>query len=482
MKRAVAYARVSSNKQSETSIETQFDEIEAFSKNAGIQIVKRYQDKITASGEKERPQFTQMIVEALSGDTDLILVYKYDRFIRDDLEDQKLIRELEQKNVYVISCAERIDTTTPSGRLQRWLISGLNKFYLENLRDEIYTKTTKVAEKGYYLGGNVLYGYTLREVRDKEAARTRKVYEINEQEAIVVRKIFEMFANKESYNKIIAYLNEHFRNRAGQSWSKSTIMSMLKNKKYVGIYTYREGNKHTPHAKRQDKIEISGLVPPIVDAETFQKVQERLQTSNIRYQKSQSLCRGIIYCGICGAKMTTRRGKESDQYVCSRFYAKRDTEYNGMSVNKVDQFVLGYIRQILTDPDYESIAKGYNEEAALRDEAYKERIDALKLKQKELEDKIQNAVEAVLNKSPLADVLQEKATQLRHELEQTKDELSKVLNQGMSYVTIEMIKEKFEEYKHKLESDTDEQRELVLSLIEKVVIYKGYIEIIARDT
>ncbi|MCL4407193.1 MAG: recombinase family protein [Thermotogae bacterium] len=482
MKRAVAYARVSSNKQSETSIETQFDEIENFAEQSGIRIIEKFQDKITASGSKTRPEFEIMLSNALQGKYDMILVYKYDRFIRDDLEDQKLIRELEQKNVYVISCAERIDTTTPSGRLQRWLISGLNKFYLENLRDEIYTKTTKVAEKGYYLGGNVLYGYTLREIRDKEAARTRKVYEINEQEAIVVRKVFEMFANKESYNKIIAYLNDHFRNRTGQTWSKSTIINMLRNKKYVGIYTYREGNKHNPHANRQDKIEISGLIPAIVDSETFKKVQERLKPSNMRYRKSQALCRGLIYCGICGAKMTTRKSKGADQYVCSRFYAKRDTEYNGMSINKVDQFVLGYVRQMLANPDYEAIAKGYNEEASLRDEEYKQRIDALKIKQKELEDKIQNAVEAILNKSPLADVLQEKAAQLRRDLDQTKNDLSKVLNQGVSYVTIEMIKEKFEEYKHKLESDTEGQRELILSIVDKVIIHKRYIEIIAKNT
>ncbi|MGC9219570.1 MAG: recombinase family protein [Athalassotoga sp.] len=485
MKRAAAYARVSSNKQSETSIETQFDEIENFAEQSGIRIVEKFQDKITASGSKTRPEFEIMLSNALQGKYDMILVYKYDRFIRDDLEDQKLIRELEQKNVYVISCAERIDTTTPSGRLQRWLISGLNKFYLENLRDEIYTKTTKVAEKGYYLGGNVLYGYTLKEIKDKEAARNRKIYEINENEAPIVRKIFEMFANQHSYNEIVEYLNSHnLKTRTGKSWTKSSIISMLRNKKYAGIYTYREGTKKSSHSNRKDKIEIPNLMPAIIDSETFSKVQDRIKKKNELHvrDRESALCNGLIFCGLCGSKMTTTGRREQDTYVCSRWREKRDTEYVGMAIRKVDNFVLQHIRNsILSNVNFDELAKGYNEESALQDEEFKKRIEYLQLKEQELNNKIQNAIEAILNKSPLADVLQEKASEMRAELEEVKRQLHEIKNAGPKYITAEMLREKFEEYKQMLNSDNQSQRELIKELIDKIFIYpSGYIEIIDK--
>ena len=89
MKRAAAYARVSTNKQSDTSIETQFEVIENFARNGGLKIYKKYSDKITASGAKERPEFSQMIADAFAKKFDLILVYKYDRFIRDEIEYQR---------------------------------------------------------------------------------------------------------------------------------------------------------------------------------------------------------------------------------------------------------------------------------------------------------------------------------------------------------------------------------------------------------
>ncbi len=74
MKRAAAYARVSSDHQSETNIETQFEIIENFAQNGGLKVVKKYYDKITASGAKERPNFSEMISEAFEKKFDVILV------------------------------------------------------------------------------------------------------------------------------------------------------------------------------------------------------------------------------------------------------------------------------------------------------------------------------------------------------------------------------------------------------------------------
>ncbi len=485
MKRAAAYARVSTNKQSDTSIETQFEVIENFAQNGGIKVVKKYSDKITASGAKERPEFSQMIADAYAKEFDVILVYKYDRFIRDEIEDQRLMKELEKNGIYVISCMERIDTSTPAGRLQRWIISGINRFYIENLRQEIYDKTTKVAQKGYYLGGNVLYGYALKTVKDPEASRNRKVYVINEEEAPVVRKVFEMFAKGHSYREITKYLNETLKveTRKGKPWSSSTVFDMLHQEKYGGIYTFRRTSKHNSHAHRRDIIRVEGVMPAIVDRKTFEAVRARFssnpETRSSRVS-SQALCKGILYCGICGSPMTITHNK--GQYVCTRWRNRRDTEYNGMSIRKLDNFVLEYIRRVLLeDVDFEELARGYNAEKALHDAQLKERIEALETKKTEIQQKIQNAIEAVLEGSPLAQQLQDEAGKLQEELAKIDKELKKLQSSGMLYITAEELRKKYEEYKEKLEGDFDSQRELVLQLIKKVTLYKnGFIKIEER--
>jgi site-specific DNA recombinase len=483
MKRAAAYARVSTNKQSDTSIETQFEVIENFARNGGLKIYKKYSDKITASGAKERPEFSQMIADAFAKKFDVILVYKYDRFIRDEIEDQRLMKELEKNGIYVVSCVEHIDTSTPAGRLQRWIISGINRFYIENLQQEIYDKTTKVAQKGYYLGGKVLYGYSVKQIRDPEATRNRKVYVINEEEAVVVRKIFEMFVNGYSYREITKYLNQKMKvkTREGKPWSSSTIFDLLHREKYAGIYTFRRGTRTNSHAHRSDIIRVEGGMPAIIDRETFEKVRARFPSMQDGYRSSrtttQALCKGIIYCGICGSPMTVTHNK--GQYVCTRWRNKRDTEYNGMSINKVDNFVIEYIKEtLLSNVDFEELARGYNAEAALSDAQVKERIDELTLQKQQIQARIQNAIEAVLEGSPLAKQLQEEAGKLQDELVSVEKELNNLQKGGVIYITAESLKKKYDEYKERLNGNFEAKRSLVLELIKRVTIYKhGYIKV-----
>ena len=106
MKKAAAYARVSTKKQSETSIETQFEIVRNFAQENSIEIVDEFHDKITASGSERRPGFGTMVEKALDGAYNFIIVDKQDRFERDSVEEQVIIRQLEQKRVSVLYARE----------------------------------------------------------------------------------------------------------------------------------------------------------------------------------------------------------------------------------------------------------------------------------------------------------------------------------------------------------------------------------------
>jgi len=484
MKRAAAYARVSTFKQSETSIKAQFEAIEQYAKDNDIQIVAKYQDKITASGSKERPGFKQMLEDAKEGKFDMILVFKYDRFERNSVEDQLIIKELESRGIWILSVKEPLDPSTPAGRLQRWILSGLNQFYLENLRDEIITKTRKVAEKGYFLGGIPPYGYKVVEVKDPEASRKRKKYIIDETKAPIVREIFKRYANGEGYAEIVEYLNKNqIPAPKKDKWTRSTIYEILRNEKYAGIYVYNKGYKNNYHANRDDVIKIEGVIPAIVDKETFEKVRERFKKNKTRYRGGNHriyILKDILFCGDCGAKMEGSGGK-NPKYVCSRWKRQKDVQHVSVGALKIESFVLGYIERVLEDVDFEKLAQEYNIEAARRDRELRRKLEELETKRSEIEIRIDRAAEAILN-GVLVEKMKEETDRLVAELETINEKIAELKSSKRNYITVEEVEEKFKRYREALKKDAYTQHKLLLEMLEKVVVYpSGYIEITPKE-
>lgn len=485
-KTAAGYLRVSSWKQSETSLETQEEAIKAFAKANNMLLVKIYKDKITASGAKSRPGFQALLEDARGGLFDFIIVYKYDRFERDSVEDQLIIRELESKGVLILSTKEVLDPATPAGRFQRWIISGMNRFYIENLRQEIQEKTTRVAKRAYFLGGIPPYGFSVKEVRDPEASRNRKIYAINEEEAAIVKEIFKRFANGEGYGSIVRWLNESgHKTRSGKTWSRNSIVDMLKNERYTGTYVFRKGYKHNYHAERDDTIRVSGAIPRIIDDETWRKVQAVIRSRKRRTPRtnSKSILSGLVYCGDCGAKMVYSGGK-AKRFFCSRYLQHRDVYGLSITARKLEPFVIGYLQNLLdkSDKDFEAMARGYNEEAALRDTQIRSMVENLEAERVEVRAKIQRAIEAVLNDSPLKEELEKQAKSLTKRLTEIDNEIQRLKSEGMTYVTAEMIKRKYEKLRTQLRGNYMAQRQLIINIIEKITVYPGgYIEIKDRS-
>lgn len=484
MKRAAAYARVSGIKQSETSLETQLEEIAKFAETGGLKIKETFIDKITASGKEQRPNFEKMIEKALNGEFDFILVYKQDRFHRDNVEEHTIIRALEANNVFVLSVCERIDTTTPAGRLQRWMMSGINRFYIENLQQEINEKTTKVAEKGYFLGGYTPFGYKLKQIRDPEASRNRKVFEIEEKEAVIVRMIFSMFVEGAGYGEIAKKLNlAGHKTKNGNEFSKMSIKDILTNEKYSGVYIFRKGSKHNSHAERTDTIRKENMMPAIVSKEVFEKAQAKIRKNKKTQTKTKAcpLLSGVIFCADCGAKMTFHTRGSPSRYMCSRYERKRDVKAVTISQKKAEEFVLGYIKnELLQEVDFAEMARQFNEERIRNDEEFQNKLDKIEIEKIECEKEIENAINAIMKGSTFAEELEKQAKIKKERLKELLNEANAIKAKGSYYITEEIIRQKYEEYKKKLEGNEESQRELIMELISRVEIHSGYIKIIPK--
>ncbi|RLG32077.1 hypothetical protein DRN97_08210, partial [Methanosarcinales archaeon] len=384
MKRAAAYARVSTSKQSETSIETQFQRIEEFCKLHNYVIVDYFFDKMSGA-EVNRPAFQKMIKNALEGKYDVIIVEKYDRFFRDDIEDRRYTRMLEANGVLVLSVSEGIDPSSLTGKLLRMIMSDFNWFYRENLKDEIKKKSVAVARRGYWMGGIPPYGYEVQYIKDPEGRR-RAVLAIKEDEAPVVQQIFQMFAKGLSYRKIAQELNKQgFTTRKGRPWAPATIREILHNEKYGGIYYYNRGTKHNYHAKRSDTIYVPGAVPAIVDKETFRKVRERLQSYRTpRMRKHNYFLTGIIFCGRCGEPMHGSSGG-IPRYACKNKHT--------VSAAKIEKATIEYInRKILAidNINFEVLAEELNRMALENDAHIQEKIKELRKQLNKVNEEINN--------------------------------------------------------------------------------------------
>ena len=146
---------------------------------------------------------------------------------------------------------------TPEGIILEAVIERMAAYYSEQLSQNVRRGLRMCAQKAQSTGSTHLLGYTVDE---------NKKYVIDPQHAPTVRLIFDMYAQGKTIIQIANELNARgLRTKKGNLFTKNSLHRMMKNKKYIGTYEYN------------GEVCIENAVPPIVDVETFNKVQELLK-------------------------------------------------------------------------------------------------------------------------------------------------------------------------------------------------------------
>ncbi len=324
MKRIALYCRVSSDDQKERdTIENQVEILHTFieMKPDELEFIKEYLDN-GISGSiplEERSKGKQLIKDASKKLFDAVLVWKVDRFGRDTLSGLKAVEMLRKYDIEIISLTEPFDLNTPVGRFQ--FINYLNMAELEknNILDRMFLGATRAAKKGKWLGGIVPYGYNV----NKEG-----YLEINENEAAVVKKIFDLCANgKLSSINIAIYLNNlgipsscgtgkgKRTKHITKKWGSASIQRIINSTTYKGIHYYGK------RASRRKEL-IARKVPAIVSNELWDKAQKAKEANRIMSKRNNTkrkyLLRGLIKCGYCGHTFCGVSYKyKNDYYVCA---------------------------------------------------------------------------------------------------------------------------------------------------------------------
>ena len=313
--KAVIYARYSSDNQREESIEGQLRECGDFAQRKGYTVVKTYADR-AISGKKAdtRPQFMQMIADSKNGMFDAIIVWKIDRFSRDKYDSVYYKNILKKNGVSVISATEPIDDS-PEGQLMESIFEGFSAYYIKDLAMKVSRGMTENTLKGKFNGGTLTFGYTIDE---------NKSFQPDPVKALVVADIFRRYASGESIESILASLKaEGLKTSRNTSPTYSFITNMLKNRRYLGEYSF------------QGTV-VENAFTPLVDAAIFEKCQRLLSANqhkpaHFKPVEDKYILTGKIFCGLCGTTMcgvsgTSSTGAKHRYYHCRTAKMKKACE------------------------------------------------------------------------------------------------------------------------------------------------------------
>lgn len=401
MHNAVIYARYSSDKQSEESIDAQVRACRDYAAAKGFNIVEVYADEaVSGKGSKtaSRAKYQKMLRDCNKGTFDTILIHKYDRIARNVGEHVNLTAKLQEKGVTLIATAQDFGTSNEA-KIMRTLMWSLSEYYIDNLANETRKGLKETALKGLHNGGYPPFGYDVVEQR----------YVINELEAEYVRRIFNAALNRKGFTDIIQELSERgITGKRGKPIKYTQIYEMLRNEKYTGVYVYslKEESNRADRRSKPNAIRIENALPVIIDKAQFEEVQKIMNERKQTGKKAGYLCSGLVYCE-CGAKMHGMKS-ERKEHTYHYFYCSKKCGAPAVHMEEIDNAAIKYLRELLSDENQSRISKALREYKGCE----RERIadfntilnDKIVEKQQRYDTLMQNLASGVLPPEVVADI------------------------------------------------------------------------------
>lgn len=364
IRRAVIYTRVSTDKQEEegTSLDVQVTNCLAYARENGIEVIEVFREVYTGSLYRERPLLSKLRQMARNREFDVIIINTFDRFSRNQTHQAVLWDEMQHLGISIECVKEKFDET-PAGQFMRSALSFVAEVERQKILDRSMAgKRRRVEEGKLNRSWKPKYGYKWKDENKEE-------YTYKEEEAVVVHGMFITFTTiKASLIHVARMLTEQgIPTPLGKLiWDKATVYRMLSDPIYIGkAYAFRyhsEGER-----PKEEWIPLpDGLIPPIIDEETFNKVQEILKTNKEESVRNNSnpeeglLRAGFVRCGYCKRAMTVnrrdykRKTKETFHeviYRCRYRYQSnpRCPQAPTIDIKKIDDAVWQYVGEIIQD-------------------------------------------------------------------------------------------------------------------------------------
>lgn len=378
------------------SIAYQLEKITEYCLKNNIDIVARFVDEALSGTNINRDGFLDLIQSAQRGEFDCVVIYDVTRGSRDVADWFAFRKKMYELNIKVISVEDNLgDIMNANDFLRELLTVGLGQHHVLTTRaksmDGIYVK----AKQGEFLGGVPPLGYDVKDGK----------YIIKEEEAAVVRKIFDLYVKGYSYGMILKEIGEVIGKR-GKPLKENSLYYTLRNERYVGTYTWNKriikqmgkwaGGKPNPNA-----VIIRDLIPPIIDFDTWMEAKKRMESKKRTQtrQKYQYLLSGLIECEACGANFIgshskNKKGYVTRYYICNNLYNK-DKKCNAKRINAdlLEGYVISCIRDYFDRADLQEDAKLIADTL----NAASSNLDKEKKELAKIEQQLKNGTKAILN-------------------------------------------------------------------------------------
>lgn len=339
------YIRVSTDDQAELSPDAQKRLLLDYAKKSGIIISNDFIFSESVSGRhvQKRPEFQRMIgiAKQPSHPIDVILVWKYSRFARNQEESIVYKSMLKKDHVEVISVSEPL-VDGPFGSLIERIIEWMDEYYSIRLSGEVLRGMKEKALRNGYQSSPCL-GY--------EAVGHGKPYQINEAEYAMVSYIMDLYDNHNMDETAIARKCNDlgYKTKRGNLFERRTIDRILQNPFYCGIVSW-------------NGVEFEGAHEVRISKERFDR-RQRLIASRKRPMKARnvSTCKhwlsGLLKCSVCGATLSYTGNGKCPYFQCWKYAKGFHKTSVALSVKRAEEAVISYFDQILSGTDFTYVRK-----------------------------------------------------------------------------------------------------------------------------
>ncbi|HCO79982.1 MAG TPA: resolvase [Bacillus sp. (in: Bacteria)] len=433
---AVIYARVSTEEQATEgySIKAQKDLLSHYAEKNKLTIIEDYIDE-GKSGKSiaGRPQMIRLLDDAKQGKFEAVIVYKLDRLARKTRDSLEIVETLGNHGVQLISLSENIDTTTPHGKMFYTVLSSLAEMERDQIVGRVKMGMTQRAKEGKWNGGQC-FGY---DVKDKKLV-------INEDEAKIVKEIFDYADQGFGYKKMVGILNRKgYTTKRRHEFSIGTLKGILDNPVYTGkirFNQYENWAEKRRSRKNKEAIIVDGEHEPIISIDLWERVQQKRSTRSFKAVQSDKpfILTKLLRCPQCGAGMVagnvTARNKKYRYYKCGTFHNKGASVCSSNSINAdvAEKQVLDEFKRIVTESQFlQRLTQKMNKERENAKEPLIKEKKRLEAAIKKSEKYIENITDNLMKDPDLMPLFSEKLKQQQQEkllfqqqLEETEEKLA----------------------------------------------------------
>jgi DNA invertase Pin-like site-specific DNA recombinase/predicted transcriptional regulator len=495
MEKVVYYARVSTEEEKQLdALDNQKLMLEDYIKSQeNWVLVDQYVDEgLSGTESKKRKQYNRMFADLSTDKFDIIVIKDQSRLMRNLLDWYLFIDTLHKEGKKLFFYSDKkyytIDNQLETG-IKALVAADFSRDLSKRVRDGIRKKQ----EYGTVFGNDKIWGYDYKDGK----------LSINEDEAVIIRLIFDLYINNHGFKTIFKELEARgYNNRNDKPFSITTLKRIVKNEKYKGVLVANK--KSRDFISKKDKIVPEdqwivkeGIVPPIVSTEVWEKANEILKTKRRNnpnadketiagYFSGTHLYSSKIICGECGNTYWHTKSEHRSCWQCKEYKSfglKKEGKKHGCINTKLRTEMLDTIMQQIVLEFWENKEDSISKvieilDKVLEENTYYESIEKLERDKIKYSKRLEKFINMRADDELTKDQFLAKKTEIEGYLSKIDSQVSELKQKNESIITKKQRMLEIKDLIQKKVIDTNELNEDIISHFLSKIIVKSANEMV----